>query len=222
MFIRKATENDLPEILEIYAHARNFMNENGNPTQWKGVYPPADLVEQTIDSTYLCIENEIIGCVFYFAQENDPTYDIIYNGSWLNNEPYGVVHRVASSHRIKGAARFSLSWAYSQCGNLKIDTHKDNIPMQNLLNSLDFSYCGIIHLANGEERLAYQKAMVDDIIEHWCPVCEEHFFTKDGEECPICGWVNDVIQELRPEKPVGANGISLNQFIEIYENKTAE
>lgn len=157
MFIRKATKEDLPQILDIYSHARQFMNQNGNPTQWKNVYPPVDLVEKTIDNTYLSMEEASIACVFYFAIENDPTYSVIHEGNWLNDKPYAVIHRVASSHVTKGAARFSINWAFEQYPNLKIDTHRDNIPMQNLLNSLGFKYCGIIYLENGEERLAYQK-----------------------------------------------------------------
>lgn len=61
--------------------------------------------------------------------------------------------------------------------------------------------------------------MIDDIIQHFCPVCEKHFFTELDEECPECGWINDVIQELHPEKAVGANIISLDQFIKKYESK---
>ena len=59
--------------------------------------------------------------------------------------------------------------------------------------------------------------MIEDIIQHFCPVCEEHFFTEEDEECPICGWINDVVQELRPDVPIGANRISLNRLIENYE-----
>ena len=40
----------------------------------------------------------------------------------------------------------------------QIDTHKDNIPMQRVLLRNGFVYCGIIHLENGDERIAYQKA----------------------------------------------------------------
>lgn len=32
MQIRKATMNDLPDILAIYAYARKYMKEHGNPT----------------------------------------------------------------------------------------------------------------------------------------------------------------------------------------------
>ena len=40
MQIRKATMNDLPDILAIYAYARKYMKEHGNPDQWRGRYPP--------------------------------------------------------------------------------------------------------------------------------------------------------------------------------------
>ena len=157
MIIRKATREDLPEIMTIYENARAFMRREGNGDQWGTVHPPYSLVESTLDDTYLCTLDGVTGCVFYYKSGIDPTYNTIYNGNWKNDAPYGVVHRIASSQRFKGAAKFSLMWAYSQCENLKIDTHRDNIPMQKLLSSLGFKYCGIIHLESGDERLAYQK-----------------------------------------------------------------
>ena len=46
MNIRKAAETDFIEILDIYAYARNFMSENGNPTQWAiWGYPEKELLE---------------------------------------------------------------------------------------------------------------------------------------------------------------------------------
>ncbi len=158
MEIRKATKNDLDEIMSIYASAREFMAQNGNSTQWGTTYPSLDIIKECIDTKmYVCVEEGEIACVFYFAVESDPTYSVVYNGNWLNNSPYGVVHRIASKRTVKGAARFCLNWAFNQCGNLKIDTHENNLPMQNLLKSLNFHYCGIIHLLNGDERLAFQK-----------------------------------------------------------------
>ena len=41
--------------------------------------------------------------------------------------------------------------------NLRVDTHRDNRVMQHLLLQHGFTYCGIIHLASGDERLAYQR-----------------------------------------------------------------
>lgn len=159
MIIRKAQHQEIEEIMNIYSSAQIFMAQNGNATQWGTTYPERELIENDINSgkLYVCTENDRIACVFYYARENDPTYSIIYDGAWTNDAPYGVVHRIASSRIVKGAARFCLDWAYSQCNSLRIDTHRDNKPMQHLLTSLGFKYCGIIHLANGDERLAFQK-----------------------------------------------------------------
>ena len=158
MEIRIATINDLEEVLSIYEYARSFMAENGNPTQWKKNYPPIETVKKDIadGKLHLCMEEDKIACVFYYNMGIDPTYNVI-DGAWLNDKSYGVVHRVASAKGTKGAASFSLNWAYKQCKNLKIDTHENNIPMQNLLKKLGFVHCGTITLTNGEPRWAYQK-----------------------------------------------------------------
>ncbi len=60
MEIIKANETHIPEILEIYAKARKFMKENGNPTQWEEGYPSREIVEKDIaaDHCYVCMENE--------------------------------------------------------------------------------------------------------------------------------------------------------------------
>ena len=84
-------------------------------------------------------------CLFY-KMGQDFSYKKIYDGKWRNESPYGVVHRLASKTTQKGCASFCLSWALEQCGNLKIDTHRDNKVMQNLLKKNGFSYCGIICL----------------------------------------------------------------------------
>jgi len=41
--------------------------------------------------------------------------------------------------------------------NIRIDTHKDNHIMQHNLAKYGFQYCGIIYIASGAERLAYQR-----------------------------------------------------------------
>lgn len=160
MEIKTATEENLEEILGIYAHARNFMALNGNKTQWGSVYPPPELVKQDIaeGKCHICVEDGKILCVFYFAREEDPTYREIREGNWLNDEPYAVVHRIASAEGVRGAAALCLAWAFGQTGNIRIDTHDDNKPMQGLLKKSGFQYCGRITLADGSPRIAFQKA----------------------------------------------------------------
>ena len=162
MIIRKATSADLQKIFDIYESARRFMSISGNPNQWGKTNPPrerteADLIE---DNLYVVDEDGDILAVFYYNFADDPTYKIIYDGSWLNDRPYGVIHRIAVSDaaRGKGVSGICFDYAYGVCRNLKIDTHKNNIPMQRALAKHGFVKCGIIHLANGDERIAFQKS----------------------------------------------------------------
>ncbi len=159
MYIRKTKLNDIDKIMKIYAQAKKFMKESGNPNQWGKEYPETSLIESDIESgnSFVCIENEEIVGTFYFVEGEDPTYAKIYKGQWLDSEPYGVIHRIASSNIKRGVATFCLDWSIKQCGNIRIDTHHDNIPMQKLLEKIGYAKCGIIHLANGDERIAYQK-----------------------------------------------------------------
>ena len=58
MKIRKATEDDLLRMMEIYSYARAFMAEHGNPNQWGPTnWPPEDLLREDIrnGNSYVCL-----------------------------------------------------------------------------------------------------------------------------------------------------------------------
>lgn len=158
--IRRAGEADIPRILEIYTAARAFMAASGNPNQWTGGYPDEAAVRKdlSLGQLYVCVVEEHIVGVFCFFRDIEPDYLKIYEGSWLCDGPYGVVHRIATDARQKGVASHCLQYAFDRCGDLRIDTHRDNIPMQKLLAKNGFSRRGIIYLRkSGDERIAYQK-----------------------------------------------------------------
>jgi len=161
MEIRRSSVSDMDTILKIYAQARDFMVSNGNPTQWDKNYPEISLIQQDIKSenSYVCVDNSEVVGTFFYVEDMDPTYAKIYQGEWKNNEPYGVVHRIASANGKRGVATFCLDWCFKKCGNVRIDTHEDNFPMQNLLKKNDYIQCGIIYLENGDERIAFQKTV---------------------------------------------------------------
>ncbi len=160
MEIRKTAMEDLDAALSLYARARQFMKENGNPSQWGDSHPPKSQVIEDIrrGHSYLCVEGGQTLGIFYYAKETEPTYAKIYGGAWLNDAPYGVMHRVAAPGAKKGVASFCVRWCLKESGgNIRIDTHKDNIPMQKMLEKNGFLQCGTIRLSDGSPRLAYQK-----------------------------------------------------------------
>ena len=158
--IQKADISQLPRIMEIYEKARAFMAESGNPDQWGTGYPPEEMIRQDIwdGKSYVNLDGDHIRAVFYFAVEADPTYGYI-EGTWLNDEPYGVIHRIAVDGNGRGVAAECFAFAAQHCENIRIDTHEKNIPMQRCLAKNGFTRCGIIYLEDGDPRIAYQKVI---------------------------------------------------------------
>jgi hypothetical protein len=159
MEIRLTSLEELDTVMAIYDHARQYMRQNGNHNQWIDGYPSIELITKDIEEkrSYVCIEDNRIEGVFCFTIGIDSTYLKIYEGEWLNDRSYGVVHRIASASHKKGVASFCLDWCYEQCQNIRIDTHEDNSVMHNLLLKNGYERCGIIYLESGAPRVAYQK-----------------------------------------------------------------
>ena len=107
MRIRKTTLNDLEPVMAMYDYARKFMQEHGNPNQWINGYPSEEYIRREIADghSYICEneQGEMVG-TFCFIVGEDPTYAVIDNGKWLNDAPYGVIHRMASNGKEKGIA----------------------------------------------------------------------------------------------------------------------
>ena len=159
--IRPATFADLPRILAIYADARKFMQQTGNPNQWWDYHPAESILREDIPKKQLyVVESEgVISGVFAYIQGVDPTYLQIEGPGWLNDEPYGTIHRIAVHHRGEGLIAKIFDWTLEKCPNLRIDTHVDNAPMRRALEKYGFSYCGVIHIFNGDERIAFHKCI---------------------------------------------------------------
>ena len=154
--IRKAAREDLPRIEEIYAYARRFMAETGNPNQWGNTTPLTSQLEEDIekgDLNVLVHENAIHG-VFYFYIGPDPTYGVIEDGAWRSDTPYGTIHRIAGDGS-GGVLAAAVAFGRERIRHLRIDTHEDNKIMQRAVAKFGFQRAGIIHLANGSPRIAY-------------------------------------------------------------------
>ncbi len=158
--IRKSTLADLPTILNLRDQAREIMRSYGNIFQWPDGYPRDDMFLKDIElggsHVMLNEEGTIVG-TFALLPSPEVTYNVIYNGQWLDDEPYHVIHRIASTPESHGILDTLLDYCESRVANIRIDTHEANIIMRKGLERHGYQYCGIIHLLNGDERLAFQK-----------------------------------------------------------------
>ncbi len=156
--ITKAKLSDLDKIKDVYAVAREFMANNGNPTQWAGGYPNEKIITEDIKNgnLYKIVNQEEIVAVFAFIVGVDPTYKNIYDGHWVNEDEYGAIHRVASIGKEKGVVSRIVEYCKSICNNLRCDTHLDNKIMQRALEKCEFKRCGTIYVACNSPRIAYQ------------------------------------------------------------------
>ena len=159
MIIRNTLPTDLDSVMEIYSLAREFMRKSGNPTQWGGGYPSRELIESDIASglSYVVEDDGEVVATFFFKIGTDPTYLKIYDGEWLDESSYGVIHRIAVKYHGRGIIAEVFSFCSTLSESIRIDTHADNIPMQTALKKHGFTRCGIIYLPSGDERIAYQR-----------------------------------------------------------------
>lgn len=167
MKLFSATSQNLPAILNIVSDAQSYL-ASLNIDQWQDGYPQQHIIENDISNQEcFIVQNELnktLGTAM-FTRNKEPTYATI-EGNWLtdDNAIYGVIHRMAVSNefRNQGVAKFIFNACEQKLKtdmikSMRIDTHEDNKGMQGLLNKLGYTYCGVIYLANGDKRLAYEK-----------------------------------------------------------------
>ena len=155
-------------MMEILNAAKKFFKENGID-QWQNGNPNADVLLNDIKNgeSFVVVDDEDCICATaMISMRGEPTYADIFDGKWLNNDKYGVIHRVAVSPSAKksGLASMLVSYAEQQTRaagffSLRVDTHDDNIPMQKMIAKNGFAYCGNIFLSDGTPRRAYEKIL---------------------------------------------------------------
>ncbi len=155
--IRLATIDDMSSITEIYKTAREFMKANGNPNQWGEDYPTTEIINADIDAKnlYICEDGGEVSAVFTLMNEVEPTYEMI-EGKWSLNSEYATIHRVASSMTKRGVFGEIIEYTKKLYNHIRIDTHEQNIKMQNLILKAGFKRAGIIYVEDGSPRIAYE------------------------------------------------------------------
>ena len=156
--VRQVTAAELEEILPVYAYAREQMKRTGNPNQWGDDKPTAaELLREIRRGTLFRMDEDgVLSGVFAFILGEDPTYRVI-DGAWRSDAPYGTIHKVAKAPGARDFLTKAVRYCARICPNLRIDTHADNAVMQKAILKNGFTYCGVIYLADGSPRRAYQR-----------------------------------------------------------------
>ena len=170
MNFRKATKNDVNNILNIIDMAKEYLKSQ-DIDQWQNGYPNKEVIEEDIEKNIAYV-SEIDGKISGYMAivfENDPNYSEIFEGKWLSDKPYSTIHRIAldtsfrgqslSAKMIEFAEKLTVEKGYP---SMRIDTHNDNKVMQKLISKSGYIYCGIIYVADKTPRLAYERIIKND------------------------------------------------------------
>lgn len=166
----KATLEDIPRIMEIVEYARQTLGRR-RVDQWQGEYPSPAVFRQDVErgELYVLRHGAELAAFFLVTDRPEPCYEEITDGKWTPDLPYCVLHRcaVAKEYRGTGLAeqmlRFAEETARSLGGRtLRVDTHRKNKPMQQLLRSNGYRYRGNVLVdENGHDpaRQAFEKIL---------------------------------------------------------------
>lgn len=167
MDFRKAVESDIESIMNIIKKAQAYFKEQGID-QWQNNYPNFEIIRNDIankNGFVLLKDGNVVGTVAV-SFDGDKNYESIYDGEWLDNNEYAVIHRIAVEPDYKGLGLSSIiiknieELCLNKCVySIRVDTHKDNLSMQKLLQKNGFKHCGIIYLEDKSERIAFEKLL---------------------------------------------------------------
>jgi GNAT superfamily N-acetyltransferase len=167
MVFRKANYNDIDRIYEIIKQAQEYFRENGID-QWQNNYPNPEIIEKDISNgeCYVLEKENLIVATVVLSFNAEKSYERIYDGSWISDRRYAVIHRIAVDNRLKGKRLSSVILKHLEdlCLDrkvycLRVDTHQDNKSMIKMLSNNGFIYCGIIYLESGAKRIAFEKLL---------------------------------------------------------------
>ena len=163
---RKAIIDDIDEVMIAVEDARALLKEEGNG-QWQFGYPSRDDFINDINNQnlYVVLDNktgEIASVCAITGYEE--AYMHLYEGKWLSDYDYLVMHRVAVKAKYRGLgfgkALFELFIDVAKkkgIKSLRIDTHINNSLLIHLFNLYGFVYCGKAILPPNKDRVMYEK-----------------------------------------------------------------
>ena len=166
--IRLANLNDLVEIERLLIETRGYFKKAKIP-QWQGIYPAVEdfVTDIQREECYLALINQkVVGMIVISSQE-ELNYQAMVSGHWQSQGPYTVIHRLAVSQSARGAGigRQLMNFAETitlarQRQIIRVDTHELNRGMLALLEASRYQTAGVIKVADGSLRLAFEKNLV--------------------------------------------------------------
>ncbi len=159
-----AEQKDIAWIMQAIDLCRPILARQQSD-QWQGKEPSLKTIEKDISNRrYYLLANEKIWIGGAALLPKDEAYDQLISGSWLNQDPYIVIHRffVHPQFHGKNMGKLFLSMLEASVwrkglSNIRIDTHERNLPMRGLLKSLHYIEVGRVNLPHAGERLVYHK-----------------------------------------------------------------
>ena len=167
MEFRKTVKTDINDVMNIIRQAQVYFKELGI-NQWQNDYPNVEIINNDIDNenSYVLLKDNNIVATAAISFEEEKTYDSIYEGQWISNKEYAVIHRIAVNNNYKGLGISSkiIRNVEQLClkkgvYSIKVDTHEENLSMQKMLKKNQFQYCGVIYLEDGSKRVAFEKIL---------------------------------------------------------------
>ena len=163
IYLRKAQQKDLLEIMKIIEEARAFLATSGSD-QWQNAYPAKSDIEADFAKEHgyvLLVDGKVAGyCAIIVGEE--VAYTKITDGAWTNESfDYVTIHRIALSNEFRGKSltKYLFSNIFSLMSekgyrDYRVDTHPVNQLMQHIFEREGFVKRGIVQFEG--ERFAYQ------------------------------------------------------------------
>ena len=162
---RKAVIEDLVDIMEAIKDSREVLRLQGTG-QWQDGYPDETQIRDDISKGRLFLtladDGDIAGiCALTYREED---YHHLYEGEWLTDLDYMVMHRVALKKKYQGQGygkkifeTFIKQAKVEGFHSLRIDTHEGNKVMRHLIELFGFKYCGKTILKPDKDRMVFEK-----------------------------------------------------------------
>ena len=168
MKVRPAKKSDLSDIVSCAERIKSEYFLRHDIPLWNNGYPSKEDFSADIEAGRLFVMylgEALIGFISV-GIEHEPTYDSVEGGAWKSPESYDVVHRFGINpdwHGMgMGTSLFGIVPRICEANDIhaiRADTHEKNAAMISFLEKNGFERVGIIHLASGEPRVAFEKIL---------------------------------------------------------------